>query len=206
MQGLSGARGLVLAVVSALHAGLLLLLLHQKSADARPVEAGTSIEVALISQARPEPDYTPPIKPVFIEHAILVPTPEVNITLPVEPSVTVAALDTPVRQPPSQPAAGTTPRTLMPADYLHAPQPRYPVAARQAHQQGMVMLLVLIDADGRPVRVQIERSSGHATLDRAAIDTVRTWLFRPVIEAGVAKSAQALVPVNFAFTQRVART
>ncbi len=193
---------MALAVVALLHAGALLILLTQRSADAKVVAEGAPIQVSLISVA-PRPEYTPPIKSVPIEKAIQVPMPEVTITLPVERAVTVAVIERPSPPPVSASAA---PRTITLADYLKPPAPQYPRAARQTRQQGVVTLLVSIDIEGRPARIEIAHSSGHATLDRAAIDAVRTALFRPFVEAGVAQSVQVLIPIEFALSQRVART
>jgi protein TonB len=68
------------------------------------------------------------------------------------------------------------------------------------HEQGTVMLRVLVDADGKVLSVEIATSSGSPRLDRAARDAVRMWSFNPAKHAGVAHSAWALVPVNFSLS------
>jgi len=203
MQATSGSRATVLAAVALLHVAALGVLLHQRSAAARPLETGTAIEVSLIQMAQADPDPIPPIKPVLIEQAIRVPTPEVTLTIPVEQAMTVAVIEKPRAAP--QPATAA-PRTITPADYLRPLQVQYPRSARQTRQQGVVTLLVSIDADGRPVRVEVARSSGHAALDRAAVEAARAALFRPFVDAGVAQSVQVLVPVEFSISERVAKT
>jgi protein TonB len=45
--------------------------------------------------------------------------------------------------------------------------------------------------------VRIQKSSGHARLDEAAVTAVRKALFLPYRENGVALVAKALVPVRF---------
>lgn len=56
------------------------------------------------------------------------------------------------------------------------PHPSYPLAARSAHQQGVVRLLVTVEASGLPSSVSVSSSSGYATLDQAARDHVsRRW-------------------------------
>ena len=77
----------------------------------------------------------------------------------------------------------------------------YPIAALRNHEQGTVMLRVLVGADGKPQAVEIDRSSGSHALDLAARDAVRHWTFRPGMRAGVAYAAWALVPVSFSFPQ-----
>jgi protein TonB len=63
---------------------------------------------------------------------------------------------------------------------------------------------VWIDTEGRPARVQLQRSSGQPLLDRAAITAVREALFRPVVESGIARAARVLIPIEFSLNQRVA--
>jgi periplasmic protein TonB len=142
------------------------------------------------------------------EPQILVPAPEVLITLPVEQPLQVSSPSP--AQPPSQPPpdvaaeVGNAPRMVTPADYLRPPAPRYPVLARQARQQGTVLVRVWIDAEGKPKRVELERSSGQPLLDRAAITAVREALFRPFVEAGIARAVRVLIPIEFSLNQRVA--
>lgn len=82
--------------------------------------------------------------------------------------------------------------------YDVAPPPRYPRTAARAGLEGTVTLMVLVDASGRPVEVEVERSSGHRELDRAARDQVMAqWRFHPAQRDGRAVAAYALVPVVF---------
>jgi protein TonB len=56
------------------------------------------------------------------------------------------------------------------------PSPSYPASARSAKQQGVVRLLVTVEASGIPSSVTVSDSSGFASLDSAAKDTVqRRW-------------------------------
>jgi len=93
---------------------------------------------------------------------------------------------------------------IEPADYLRPPAPRYPAQARQARQQGTVIVLAWIDTAGKPVRVELQRSSGLPLLDRAAISAVREALFHPFIDAGIARAVRVLIPIEFALSERVA--
>jgi protein TonB len=64
--------------------------------------------------------------------------------------------------------------------------------------EGTVLLEVLVDVDGRPLRVDVRRSSGHRQLDDAAREQVLArWRFRPAMRDGRAIQAIGLVPVNF---------
>jgi protein TonB len=46
------------------------------------------------------------------------------------------------------------------------------------------MLRVLVGIDGKPVEIEIEKSSRSRLLDRAAMDAVRSWVFNPGLKAG----------------------
>ncbi|MBW8366553.1 MAG: energy transducer TonB [Arenimonas sp.] len=79
------------------------------------------------------------------------------------------------------------------------PAPRYPRLALRAGLEGRVTLRVLVDEQGWPRTVEIERSSGHRELDRTAREHVLAkWRFHPAQRQGRAISAYALVPIDFA--------
>jgi protein TonB len=78
------------------------------------------------------------------------------------------------------------------------PAPRYPRQAVRAGLEGTVTLRVLVDEQGWPKSVEIERSSGHRELDRTAREHVLAkWRFHPAQRQGRAISAYALVPIDF---------
>lgn len=56
-------------------------------------------------------------------------------------------------------------------------QKRYPDEALQMNMTGVVTLIYSISREGRLIRVDVEKSSGHALLDRAALDAVRRTRF-----------------------------
>jgi protein TonB len=86
-------------------------------------------------------------------------------------------------------------------DYAHAPLPLYPDYARRREQQGTVTLRVFVDEDGSVRDIEIAQSSGHDTLDEAALRTVRDrWRFRPARRAGATVASWVLVPVRFVLT------
>lgn len=83
-------------------------------------------------------------------------------------------------------------------EYASAPAPTYPREALLNGIQGTVVLKVLVDVDGKPLSVEIERSSGNRRLDDAARRQVlRKWMFRPAIRDGQAVQVYGIVPVNF---------
>ncbi|MCX7891033.1 MAG: energy transducer TonB [Burkholderiales bacterium] len=83
------------------------------------------------------------------------------------------------------------------AAYLQNPPPRYPVSARRNGEEGTVMLRVLVTPDGRPGKVQLERSSGSPALDSAALEAVERWRFVPARRGSESVEAWVLVPLVF---------
>ncbi len=75
--------------------------------------------------------------------------------------------------------------------------PKYPPQAARQHQQGKVLLKVLVGIDGHPEEVTIEKSSGSRLLDQAAIDAVKNWMFNAGSKGGKPSRGYALVPIDF---------
>jgi TonB family protein len=66
------------------------------------------------------------------------------------------------------------------ADLAATPHPAYPFEARRDYLQGQGLYLVRFDPDtGRARDAIVIRSSGHAILDEAAINSLRRWRIRP---------------------------
>ena len=75
--------------------------------------------------------------------------------------------------------------------------PPYPLKARRLGYEGIVMLKVLIDENGRVDDLMVLESSGHRVLDRAALSAVKKWLFEPGTEGGVKKKMWVKIPIHF---------
>lgn len=86
--------------------------------------------------------------------------------------------------------------------YDQASPPPYPGFAQRRGWEGTVLLRVRVDSNGRPREVSIERSSGHALLDRSATDHVLAhWRFRPALHNGQPVPAWARVPISFTLSR-----
>lgn len=83
------------------------------------------------------------------------------------------------------------------ADYLRNPPPVYPRNALRKRMQGIVMIEVRVSSHGLPMRVALERSSGYAMLDEAALEAVRKWKFVPARRGSEVMEASVVVPVEF---------
>jgi len=76
------------------------------------------------------------------------------------------------------------------------PEPEYSEEARKAKYQGVVMLQIIVGADGRPKDVRVARSLGFG-LDERAIEAVRQWRFEPATKDGQPVAVLVNVEVNF---------
>ena len=81
--------------------------------------------------------------------------------------------------------------------YKENPLPEYPRAARRRGYEGTVILEVLVNRDGSVDDLHLHLSSGHASLDRAAITSVRNWLFEPAKRGEQNVEMWVKVPVRF---------
>ena len=89
---------------------------------------------------------------------------------------------------------------ITPARYAFCPPPPFPPEARKARLSGTAVLMVQIDARGRPSSITLRRSSGHAVFDAAALRAVRAWRFEPAKRDGQPVDACLEIPVRFALS------
>src|SRR5260221_3570213 len=61
---------------------------------------------------------------------------------------------------------------------IYTPEPEFSEEARKTKHMGMVVLRAVIDVDGHPKNIRVERSLGYG-LDEKAIETVAKWRFEP---------------------------
>lgn len=81
--------------------------------------------------------------------------------------------------------------------YRFAPAPPYPAEALRRKIEGLVLLSVVVDTEGRAQAVALRRSSGSALLDETALRAVRGWRFEPARVSGASIVCQVEVPVRF---------
>jgi periplasmic protein TonB len=83
------------------------------------------------------------------------------------------------------------------AAYLRNPEPVYPLTSRRRGEQGTVLLRVVVTREGTAASVNVDRTSGHAALDQAALDAVRKWRFVPARRGADAVESTVVVPIVF---------
>jgi protein TonB len=81
--------------------------------------------------------------------------------------------------------------------YRQNKQPAYPLMAKRRGYEGITLLNVLVDAAGMVSEIKIKTSSGHLSLDSAALETVKNWLFTPATEDGRPVAMWVDVPIEF---------
>ncbi len=73
--------------------------------------------------------------------------------------------------------------------------PTYPPAAKTMRMTGTVKVEVLLNEDGSIAEVQ--KTSGPSMLQRAAVDALKKWKFKPFVRDGQAVKASGFVSFNF---------
>lgn len=88
----------------------------------------------------------------------------------------------------------------IPPQFLTRYKPPYPEQARAQRLEGVVLLRVSVDTSGRVTDASVHQGSGHAILDRAALEAVRTWRFTPARQGDRVISATVELPIRFHFS------
>lgn len=95
----------------------------------------------------------------------------------------------------SQAAVGAKADSLPTAEFC--PEPVYPPPLLAARIEGQVVLQLSVAADGTVVEAIVERTSGYAAMDEAALAAVQKWKFRPARRFGLPVAVQVRKPLRF---------
>ena len=200
-------RMMVVTFVAVLHFAAFAVWLLQPPNAPVPVRE-MEVMVALVAPADVQAENPPPQLPVRIvpiqqpRVETPVPTP-----LPVEPIVQQnnASIVLPSESVPVVAAAlGAKPEGMAvpeaepdyQAAYLNN-RLTYPLSARRMGIQGRVVLNVEVLAEGVAGQISVLQSSGHEMLDRAALESVKSWRFVPARRAGQPFTKWFTVPIQF---------
>lgn len=198
-----------LLLVAGLHLGALAAIVLSKS-EPTPVEIIQPTIQGVIVMAEPEPAPPPPAplppppppekkpeptpkpKPKPLPKA---PPSERAVKAP-EPEPTPApAVAQPAEATPAAPAPVLPPRAD--AGQISNPAPAYPSLSRRLREEGLVVLEILIRADGSVGEIKLKASSGFKRLDEAAINAVKRWRYQPATQGGIAIDFWYEQPVEF---------
>ena len=166
--------------------------------------------------AIPPTTRTVPVLPTVIAATTLeaprdVPTPPVG---PVIPNLTTAGTGTidpnllgppgdsvPAPPSPPRPESKAAPSVFRVGQGIREPRriagtsPEYPLIARSARKQGVVILEAVINERGTIERVKVLKS--EPLLDAAAIAAVKDWRYTPTLLNGVPVSVLMTITINF---------
>ena len=166
-----------------------------------------------------EPEALPEVVPAKLPPEPLPPDPELE-SVELDPfALTKLPLETLVRPPrqkpdpelekveetlpepqpivPAEPVGADVPDTAPVVIPARSPDPEYPARALKRRLSGSVLCRITVAADGRVTRVAVEKSSGHALLDDAALAGIRDWRFRPGTRGGKPVEMNLLHRVTF---------
>jgi TonB family protein len=79
---------------------------------------------------------------------------------------------------------------------IYKPEPAYSEEARKAKYQGTVVLWITVDAAGGVTDCRVVKPLGLG-LDEKAVETVRTWKFKPALRSGTPVPVRVMVEVSF---------
>lgn len=203
-------RLMVVAILAAHGAGVYGLLQVQQVRDA--VREAAPMFVDLIAPPAPPVPPSPPPAPQPIQKK-QTPAPVIAAALSPAPAAFVVPAPPEEPQPPTPPApmaavvappAAPAPAPALPKmipasaiQYLVPPEPEYPRLSRRNGESGTVIVRAFADEAGLPHQVQVEKTSGFARLDEAALAAVRKTRFRPYTEYGKPVAGWVRMPFPF---------
>ena len=79
---------------------------------------------------------------------------------------------------------------------IYGPEPEFSDEARRAKYQGIVVVSLIVDAQGNPQRIQVVRHLGMG-LDEKAIEAVKQYKFKPATLQGRPVPVEVNIEVNF---------
>jgi TonB family protein len=153
------------------------------------VRPGTVAETSPPSPDTPAPPVSPPAPPA----------PPAPMSLPPPPPALDAPPPPPVPEAPRPPVPGAASVPAVPPapPAPTMPPPRYPAAAAAAHQDGRVVLKLLVGTDGAVKDVVVERSEPAGVFDAATVEAARQWVLAPRLVDGRPVEGWIRVPVDF---------
>ncbi len=119
--------------------------------------------------------------------------PQLVETAPPPPPPPIASAPPRPPAPRAPPGWGSRPEPLA----GQSPPPRYPSQALRHGERGTVVVRVDVGPDGVPTSTGISSGSGSRSLDRAAVDAVRRWRFRPAHADGRPTVGTTTVTIDF---------
>ena len=189
------------AIVLLIHVVMLYVLRNGLEHSTLQLPTGPVL-AELIDEPQIKPAEPPPPPPTFQPVRVdPVPAPEIAIDLPPDSGQAITLSSTSqVAAPEVSPPPEITPPRI---DQKRSEMiPMYPPTSKRLGEQGRVLMLVHVLADGSPAEVRLERSSGFDRLDQAAVAHVlRAWHFVPARSGSRAIDYWGEFALTFRLTQ-----
>jgi periplasmic protein TonB len=139
------------------------------------------------------PDQTPPPSPESVPDE----TSQGNDASTPTPQEETTTLGTVATVPASNKPALPSALEAAQPEYSQNPPISYPRRARRRGYEGTVLLEVLVKRNGKVADLRILASSGSSILDRSAVNSVKTWSFKPAKKGNDTIDMWVQVPVRF---------
>ena len=109
------------------------------------------------------------------------------------------------KEPPPPPSAPSAPAPSQakvevvepPSPKSRIKKPEYPKGARERREEGEVILILSVNAEGVVVKVEIVESCGFSELEAAAVAVARKARFKPARQGGKAVPGRVRLPIQF---------
>jgi protein TonB len=155
-------------------------------------------EARVIEELKPESEEPPPPPPkIAAPPPVFVPMPEFAVESTVtESTITNTTSTKPTAAPPPPKADVIIP----PRNNPRRPnaRPEYPTMSLRLGEEGVVLLMLTVNEDGRVTEAKVEKSSGFERLDEAAVkEALRSYRFLPGSVNGKSAVTRISLPVRF---------
>ncbi|GJL66302.1 MAG: hypothetical protein NPIRA05_12730 [Nitrospirales bacterium] len=148
---------------------------------------GTAVTQKPRNLSFPEPD-TASLHPVFNDSLLQIPV-----------SLAIAR---PVPKPtPALDPVGRIKGVRSPVKPIKAERPTYPRFAREQGWEGVTVVRITVETDGRVVSASTQKSSGFPLLDESAVQTVTQWVFTPAKNGEFTVASTVDLPIRFDLDQ-----
>jgi len=184
-----------LAVVAGFH--LVVVYLLATGLGGKIVEHTQEIlQTKVIEEVKEVEDEPPPPPPDMKEPPPFIPPPEVSIAMDAAPAAKTAISVVSNKVAPPAPVQRVA--EVKPKPSKRNTIPPYPQASTRLGEQGVCVLQLLINEEGRVTDIRLVKSSGFKRLDDAALKYVkRAWRFTPGTKDGKPAPMWITQPVRF---------
>jgi periplasmic protein TonB len=181
-------RTVVLAVIIGLHLFIAWALATGLARKAIEVLA-PPIQTDIVQEDVKKNEPPPPPPPEFQKPPVEVPPPDVTIDMPVETTnnTAISNVTTKHTEPPPPVAKATTRTAPGPGKGFPATEDYYPSASRRLEEQGVVVVNVCVDTNGKLSQAPtVEKGSGSPRLDEGGLKLAQAGSghYKPATEDG----------------------